>query len=223
MDKFWKIVFIIAVLVAAYATWEKRNSDHQQRSRVRQLAALLKREDFQVNTPPEVMQQNFFKLLAMLHVLDRPERGHFLAFSQPRDTRWYLDEAAALNEFDEAEARLIADSIQEAMAECATTGVFEDPGNLEVMEQGKPATLVKGPFAGEKFRIGFRVTPVAAAEVLNHPANFVLLPATVWALQPDKLGQTSMSFVHDLRDAHLLEPAAVRRIDEAWKAAQKNN
>jgi hypothetical protein len=223
MDRFWKIVFVIAVLVAAYVAWEKRSFDNERRGRVRQLAGLLKREDFEMNSPPDVGQQNFFKSLALAYVLRQPERARLLGFAQSRDVRWYLDEANAMNGFENAEARMVSEAVLEGLEECEAAGVFDDPGNLEAMGQGRPPTLVKGPFAGEKFRIDYRITPLAAVELHNHPANFIPVPATVWALRPDRLDPSAMSFAHDLRDARLLEPAVIRRIEETWKSAQKNN
>lgn len=223
MQHFWKVLFLLAVLVALYITFERRSTNSARRVRVRQLASLLERSDFDVKLPPAIVHGEFFKTLALLHTSAQPEPSGLFFSGQSKTAEWYLTEALTAAGYADVEQRLLVESFQEALADCEAAGVFDDTGNIAGLEEGRSPTLMKGPFAGERWKVGFRISPVAAIEVQNHPANFKLLPATVWALQPDRLDQPAMQVARDFRDARLLEPVAMRRIDELWKSSQKNN
>jgi hypothetical protein len=223
MQHLWKVLFLIAVLVALYITWERRSTNAARRVRVKQLASLLERSDFDVKLPPAIVHGEFFKALALLHASAQPEPPGLFFSGQSKTAEWYLTEALTEAGYTDLEQRLLIESFQEALADCDSAGVFGDSGNVANLEEGRSPTLMKGPFAGERWKVGFRVSPVAAVEVQNHPANFKLLPATVWALQPDRLDPQAMDVARDFRDARILDPAIMRRIDEVWKSSQKNN
>jgi hypothetical protein len=227
MQHVWKVLFVIALLLAVYVAWERHSTNSARRVRVRQLAGMLERSDFEVKLPPAIVHGEFFKALALLHASAQPEPPGLFFSGQSKTADWYLTEALTeagyAPEDHDRERRLLIASFQEALADCQSAGVFEDSGNIAGLQEGRSPTLMKGPFAGERWKVGFRISPVAAVEVQNHPANFKLLPATVWALQPDRLDQPAMEVARDFRDARIIQPAVMRRIDELWKSSQKNN
>jgi hypothetical protein len=223
MQHLWKVFFVIALLVALYITWERHSTNSARRVRVRQLAGLLERSDFDVKLPPGIVHGEFYKALALLHTSAQPEPAGLFFSGQSKTAEWYLTEALNTAGYSDLERRLLTESFQEALADCEAAGVFEDSGNIAGLQEGRSPTLMKGPFTGERWKVGFRISPVAAVEVQNHPANFKLLPATVWALQPDRLDPQAMQTARDFRNAGVLDPKVMRRIDELWKSSQKNN
>ncbi|MGI8605031.1 MAG: hypothetical protein ACR2OZ_18830 [Verrucomicrobiales bacterium] len=223
MDRFWKAVCAVAILIAIYVAFEQRSAQKIRKARVQQMAALFDRGDFDVKAPQEMVHHSFYRALWLLNEFRKPEVSRLFARASAKEPAWYLEEALAAKGYGDVEKRLISLSLQEAIEDCEAAGVFADEVNAAALESGEAPVAIQGPFAGERLRIGYLVTPLAAIELINHPANLKLLPATVWALQLDRLDQTALGVARDFRDARVLDPAVMQRLEETWKTSQKNN
>ncbi|MFN0126374.1 MAG: hypothetical protein ACKV19_06790 [Verrucomicrobiales bacterium] len=117
---------------------------------------------------------------------------------------WYLEEAVKELDTNEKEASLIRRALQQAYFELQRHRQLVEPEQREAILNGKPPVCTQGNFVGEPLRIGYQLSPVMIPQLRNHPGNFVLQPATPWALQQDIVEQANFGVIRQFHAAGVL-------------------
>ena len=111
------------------------------------------------------------------------------------------------------------ESTKANFAACEQYGLFSS-ANLVKMKRGENPIMENGTYKGEKAVISQRVPIFAAREACHHPANFVILPETVAALDPSEIDDSTKSFALRLKQAGILNQRsmdAVGKLNEQAK------
>lgn len=222
MDRSWKILVAVVVAAIVWFSWQRSQEESARALRVRALAECFHSADFEPRSPLENVQSNFFRALAQLHqnVLEEPPPG-FWRQTKP-DASWYLDEALASLEVPNPERILIKTGMMNGYDDARAAGAFEQSAGREAMAAGREPPITKGSFAGEPLRIGWRVSPVLVPEIVNHPANFKLMPALAWGLQQERMDDTSAASAHELFKAGILSETGWKLV-QAYQSDSKKN
>ncbi len=223
MTWFWRIVFFSMVAVGLYAWLGKRNAEQQRLARGQEMADFFARQTLDFKDDSAVVEKNFFRALSFAHQYHDPKPP--LHIGTPPDNGWrpLLEKTLTERSYDQDEIGLIVDSLEKGLAVCSQYRIWDDPASIDSLDGGTSPTIESGTFAGERLRIAYRISPVIAPQARNHPANFRLVPASVWALQPDRLDLDSYRFSDRLHAARILDGDAKAAIATRWDAIQKKN
>ena len=223
MDRSWKILLAVVVVAIIWFSWQKAQEESERGRRVRALADCFNQADYKPRSPRENVRANFFKALAQLHqnVADEPA-ADFLHRGK-HDTTWYLDEALDPIPLPDPERLLLKNAIVNGYADARAAGAFDQAAGREAMAAGREPIITKGSFAGEPLRIGWRVSPVLIPEIINHPANFKLMPAVAWGLQQERIDDASVSAARELHQAGILSLAGWELVQGYHREARKKD
>lgn len=220
------------VLVIAAITWYsylKHIEGRDRAARVQEIQDCLERRAFAPGQPPRLAQTQFLKTLVRLHEADLAERS--LGWWKTKDISlsWYLEEGLKTLEASPEEAALISRALQNAAVELQRHDAFALSENRELLEKGELPKATDGLFAGDPLVIGFQLSPVVLPALRNHPGNFLIQPATVWALQQDLIEPSQLAAVREFVAAGILPESAHTELREQLipatpaSTAQKND
>lgn len=204
MIRFFQFLAIVSVAALIYIAHAQKVDRDARALRVEELAACFKKEDFHRHAPSGAAGKAFLRAVYLLYknVEDEPPPKVWQEFRA--DLHWYLDEA--LKEFPapDNELNLLKSSLVTAHGDASRMGLFTDPDGRGALASGDLPIIASGLFAGERLRVGWRLSPVLIPEATNHMANFVLQPAIAWGLQHDRLDDVSFDTAKRFRAAGLL-------------------
>ena len=223
MSWFWRILFFGSVAFGLYAWFGKRQAGQQRIDRGQSFADLFSRQTLDFKDDSTVVEKNFYRALAFAHDYHDPQPP--IHFGTPPDGGWrpLLSQALTERDFSQNEVTLLIDALEDALGVCDNLGVWETQANAEALEAGNPPSIRSGTFEGERLRISFRLTPAIAPQARNHPANFQLVPESVWALQPDRLDPDAFRFAERLHSAKIIDGQTKASVSARWDAIQKKN
>ena len=212
-EHFWKIVFVIGLLVGGYFwydNWQKQNASE---NRMIALLDLVGENQALPDTATiEEAGVPLLKLLVKLH--------HYEKYENVKDARDLLDtvfeRAVAEQRIDSTEVDAFRTAIIVNRKLCVEEyGVFDDPEGILMMENGRSPKVAKGAFKGDKLLVGHFVSPILAPEAKNAFANLVLTPESVFALQTDDPDSTVVRAAGRLKQIRDIGPNTLQRITRA--------
>lgn len=208
-EHFWKIVFVIALLIGGYFwydNWQKQNESEGRMIAILDLIAENKAlaEDATV----EQAGVPLFKLLVMLHNYEKYENVTDL--KGVIDT--IFDRAVEEEKLDESEIDAFKAAILTNRQLCDEYGVFDDSEGIMMMENGRSPKVAKGALKGDKLLIGHLVSPLLAPEAKNSFANLVITPESVIGLQTEDPDRSVVNAAGRLRQIRAIGPSTLERI-----------
>ena len=87
------------------------------------------------------------------------------------------------------------------------------PEGMAELKQGKPATITKGQYSGQKAEADCVIPKALCPELQNQVMNLELLPASLIRAKSDKVTERAKVFAKELYEAKLLS-------EEGWKKVQ---
>ena len=212
------VVFIyrsFLILLVAGITWFsylKHVEARDRKTRVQDLAECFQRREFASTQPPPAVQTHFWQALAYLDEAQRAERS--LGWWRKKDisVNWYLNEALKGLEATDGEASLISRALENAYFEVQRHGVLVSQEGRDQLKQGQPPDTTVGLFSGDPLVIGFLVSPVLVPQLRNHPGNFVLQSATVFALQQDVPDSSTLNLARQFYSAGLVPTPVIEEM-----------
>ena len=208
-DHFWKIVFVIGLLVGGYFYYDRWHKQNESEKRMVVMLDLIQ-ENKELPESASVEQAGvpLFKLMVKIHNYGTYEK---------------------VTEFDEllksifkraVQEERIAESDQEAFMTailtnrklCLAYGIFDGSEGILMMENGRSPKVTKGAFKGEKLIVGHFVPPMLAPEAKNSFANLVLTPESIFALQNEDPDRGIISAAGQLREIRAIAPGTLERI-----------
>ena len=90
------------------------------------------------------------------------------------------------------------------------------PEGIAELKQGKPATITKGQYSGQKAEADHVIPRALCPELQNQVMNLELLPASLKQSKSDKVTDRAKVFAKELYEAKLLS-------EEGWKRVQGFN
>ncbi len=207
--------FLIGLLGAiVWYSYVKHIESRDRSVRVQDLRDCFERRSFAPGVPPQNVQKSFMQALVRLHESMLSERTLGWWRNKEITLEWYLEAAIAGLEANDTEASLIRRALQQAYYELQRQDQLEDYDLREKIRGGKPPVCTQGNFVGDALVVGFHVSPVIVPQLRNHPGNFVLQPATVWALQQDIVEKTDFGMIREFHNAGLLPNDFVEALTE---------
>ena len=124
-----------------------------------------------------------------------------------------LDESAKLNKTAGTPyAGFISWGLLENLKIAKELGLLTPEGMAE-LKQGKPATITKGQYGGQKAEAGLVIPRAVCPELQNQVMNLELVPASLKQAKSDKVTDRAKVFAKELYEAKLLS-------EEGWKKVQ---
>ncbi len=219
MGTFYKAVFALLIAVALGFWLLQKNEKAREETAIVGLSELMNVRPSPPAAPVEPVQKDFLRSLAYVkeHALPLKTKGlDEVTTGGPDDL---IHKALDRIEMPAVIRGLTDTSFQEAYNTCERMGIFENPANLATMADGLPPTIMRGTFAGQQARVGFRLSPILSIEVKNHPANFVIVPAPLWSLQGDEWNVGQEAVARRFADAKLISPNGWAKIQDAISAS----
>lgn len=204
----YRSFLILLVAGIAWFSFLKHVEARDRQTRVQDLAECFQRREFDHHQPPEAVQGHFWRALASLHEFQQAERDLGWWRKQDISVNWYITEALRGLGTNDEEASLISRALENAHFELQRHGILANEESREKLKRGQPPIASEGLFSGDPLVIGYLLSPVLVPDARNHPGNFVLQPATVFALQQDVPDSSTLNMTHQFHTAGVV-PAAV--------------
>jgi len=222
--------FLLVVVVAiTWFSYLKHVESRDRALRVQDLRDCFQRREFASSQPPQAVQNHFWQALVRLYEAQQAERSLGWWRNKEIGLGWYVEEALKDLEASPGEASLIGSALQTAYFELLRHDALALAESRDHLLRGRAPLCADGIFAGEPLVIGFQLSPVVIPHLRNHPGNFVLQPATVWALQQDIVESANLSLVRRFRSAGLVPEHVVTTLTKELlavplpKTAEKND
>lgn len=216
--------FLIAFVVGiSWFSWLKHTEKRDRTIRIQDLRECFQRREFAPNQPPEPVRTHFLQALVKLHESQQAERS--LGWWRTKDVSsdWYVHEALQGLDATDSEISLIGLALQNAYFELQRQDALALQESRDLLRRGQPPLCTRGLFAGDTLVIGYQLSPVVIPDLRNHPANFILQPATVWALQQDVLESSNLALIRQWHRAGLLSDAVLADLTTMLSPAPKSD
>ena len=208
-EHFWKIVFVIALLVGGYMYYDRWQEKTESENRMIALLDLLEESKALPKAASiEKAGVPLFKLMLQLHNYERYE--NVTDVEEMLDTifkRAVEEQRLSNEEVDPFRVAIVTN-----LDMCEQYGIFEDPDALLMMENGRSPKVSRGAFKGDKLLIGHFVSPTLAPDAKNTLPNLVLTPETVFGLQNDHIDRYVDHGAGRLRQIRAMSPSTYDRL-----------
>jgi len=137
---------------------------------------------------------------------------YWLAYAEKKGEKpeAVLDESAKLNmTAGTPYAGFVSWGLLENLKIAKELGLLTPEGMAE-LKQGKPATITKGQYSGQKAEADGVIPVALCPELQNQVMNLELLPASLMRAKSDKVTERAKVFAKELYEAKLLS-------EEGWK------
>ena len=89
------------------------------------------------------------------------------------------------------------------------------PEGMAELKQGKPATITKGQYSGQKAEADYVIPRALCPELQNQVMNLELLPASLIRAKSDKVTDRAKVFAKELYEAKLLSEEGWERVEHS--------
>lgn len=110
------------------------------------------------------------------------------------------------------EAKMIVDALLENFEAAKNFGIFDEPKNLLLMDQGLPPSATSRGWEDEKMAIGHRISPVLAPEAAASFANLLVMPEAFRDTQALKPVGFTIDTIRKWSNEKLIEPESAQAI-----------
>lgn len=204
----YRTVFILVVAGITWFSYLKHTEGRDRAIRVQDLRDCFDRRDFAPGQPSKQVQTRFLHAVARLHEAQLAERSLGWWKTNDISLNWYIDEGLKGLEASKEELSLIGRALQNAYFELQRQDALALSESRDHLKAGKLPLATQGLFAGDPFLIGNLLSPVVLPQLRNHPGNFILQPAPVWALQQDLIETSQLGTVREFVTAGVLPESA---------------
>lgn len=196
------------VAAITWFSYIKHVEDRDRTIRVQDLRDCFERRDFTPGQPPKEVQTHFLQAVARLHEAQLAERALGWWKNKEISLNWYIDEGLKELDASKEEKALIGRALQQAYFELQRQDALALSESREQLKSGRIPKATQGLFAGDSLVIGSQLSPVVLPQLRNHPGNFVIQPAPVWALQQDLIETVQLGAVREFVTAGVLPESA---------------
>jgi hypothetical protein len=218
MNWLWRLLFVIAVGVSLWFAWDRHEKYQVRANDIQKLIRIVNSRNNTAMTSATEVEQSFIKALALIaQYTNEPIRTDYRGrtISGTRTLISEVSDAVGQNADDRA---LVYSALIEALDRLEQfTGLT--PEALEALDAGQWPTITRGPFRGEKIRLGWRVSPVICPSVKNQTANLILMSESIWALQDDRICMSMMADARKFQSAGLIQPNDWTSVQFIWNEA----
>lgn len=216
---------ILLVAVAGGAGiywWTQEQARREYERQVGALATTLDRRLANPLSPSDQADAQFMR--AMVIMADFRELK--LNGQMDADESTFLADALQAAGYNSGgEISVISRNLKDNLSTCVELKIFGDGSGSQSMLTGQAPVIHAGPFKDEALVIMRRLGPELAPELINHPANIVLMPAPsadlVW---PYTVSDSMLRSAVDMKGVNILDAASyegIRERSEEVKDKQK--
>jgi len=213
----YRTFLVLVVVTISWFSYQKHVESRDRSIRVQDLRDCFQRREFAPTQPPAAVQAHFFQALVRLHEAMLAERSLGWWRNKEINLDWYIHEGLAELEANPEEASLIGRALQAAYYDLQRNDVLALSDSRESLLRGRPPHATHGIFDGDPLVIGFQISPVIIPHLRNHPANFVLQPAPVWALQQDIIDAGNLGLVRQFHNAGLIPDPLFQALNNQFR------
>ncbi len=225
-EHFWKFLLLIIISVGSWFGYDKYAKQQQWDRVIESFRTDLNAIDKSPTASNAESLGNYWKLLANLHDFKQDlntENG--VTPIPPKDSGGEKSENSTKGGY---EWLLDALSLPTVMLEttktnfttCEQFGLFST-ANLAKMKRGENPTIENGSYKGEKAIISQRVPIFAAREACHQPANFIILPESVAAIDSSEVDDAMKSFALKLKQSAILNTRSMEAISRLHDQAKQ--
>lgn len=215
-----KVLVVLGALGGLFYGVERERARGEYARQVGALAEVLDRRQASAEVPGAEAEARYLRALVIY--ADYRQLRHAGRVSAGEDG--YLREAlAAAGYGSEGEIGMVVRGLRENLGVCLAMKVW-DEGGPGLWAGGEPV-IRAGPFAGDTLAVRRRLAGELAPDLMNHPANFALVPSLAGALMwPLVLEEESLRAVEEFRAQGMLDAKvaqALRQRAESVRAAPR--
>ncbi|MBL9113674.1 MAG: hypothetical protein JNJ83_01610 [Verrucomicrobiaceae bacterium] len=168
MGKLISFLIILGGLVGAYFVITEHFADHRVKgnpwiAQINEQVSKSKQGDLSSVSVDEAGGR-LWRVLSLMH---EAERGKYSLADTVN---------AAVGGVKPGEAKMIVEALLENFDTAKTFGIFDEPKNLLLMDQGLAPIATSKGWEDEKMGVGHRVSPLLAPEVAGSLANLLVMP-----------------------------------------------
>ncbi|MCB1096203.1 MAG: hypothetical protein KDN22_11560 [Verrucomicrobiae bacterium] len=208
-EHFWKIVFVIALLVGGYFYYDHWHKQNESENRMIAMLDLI--EENKALPEDATVEQAGAPLLKLMVNLNNYE-----TYENVTNVKDLLDtifkRAVTEERVAESEQEAFKTAILENRNLCRAYGVFDDSEGILMMENGRSPKVTKGAFKGDKLIVGHFVSPMLAPEAKNSFANLVVTPESIFGMQTEEPDRSVISSAGRLREIRAIGPGTYERM-----------
>jgi len=208
----YRTFLILVVAGLAWFFYQKHTERTERDLRVQDLRDCFEPREFAASRPPADVQTHFLQALVRLHESQLAERSLGWWKTKDRGRTWYIDEGLKALDTGKAETELLSRALENAYIELQRQDALALQENRDLLAKGKLPAATQGLFAGDPLTIGFLISPAIVPELRNHPGNFIIQPATVWALQQDVIDSNSLGTLREFVNAGLVPETTLKAL-----------
>lgn len=214
MAIFYRTFLLLVVAGISIFSVLKHNEKRDRTMRVQDLSDCFEPREFAPGQPLPPVRTRFYQAILHLHQALLAERSLGWWRDKEITLDWYVREALQNADVTSEEASLIGTALQNAYFELQRHGTLAMTEGREQLARGREPVATEGLFAGDPLVIGYLVSPVVLPQLGNHPANFILQPATAWALQQDVPDESAIGHARRFQSAGILPESVVQQLRE---------
>ncbi|MDB6133131.1 MAG: hypothetical protein JWM59_1374 [Verrucomicrobiales bacterium] len=201
-----KILFVALASGAGVYWWTKEQARVEYDRQVGALATTMDRRMADPMSPSGQADALFMRSLVILaDFRDLKQRKRLEA----DETDFLNDALSAAGYNNPSEIGAISRNLRENITVCQQLKIFGDGSGSQAMLTGQAPVIQSGPFKSESLILVRRLSPQMAPEVVNHPANFALVPDPaadlIW---PFTVNNQVLQTAADLKTANVLDTAS---------------
>lgn len=228
-EHFWKFVLLILASVGGWFGYDKYTKSEAWNSVVDGYKGEFKDIDNSANAKDENSQRRYWKFLVSLHDFHTAVANGEVLPVPPKDVSDEASEVNTKNAFawlltalstSDSSSSLMMEALRTNYATCEKYGLFSSQTNLNRINRGENPIIENGPYRDEHLVISLRLPIFAAREACHHPANFVILPESIAAIEPTDIDDPTKAFATKLKQASIISQRtmdAVNRLNEQGK------
>jgi hypothetical protein len=228
-DHFWKIFFIVGALIGSWFGYDRYVKTEAWEGVLQSYKAGYNAIDKSPNAKDEDSQGNYWKFLASLYYFKEGVTNEEIKPIVPKDVSEDASDPNAKNAMDwllasfggsERSSQLVIEGIRANLLTCEKFKVFS-AANLQRMQSGHEPLIETGIWRDEPLVIALRLPIFATRETCHHPANFVLLPESIAAIEPTEVDDPTKGFASKLKQASIISQRSMDAINRLNDQAKK--
>ena len=171
-DYFWKIIFLILLIIGLNYWFDWRD---EVNSLNRHLNALTEIIENPTRKGDKACRTATFQSIYHLREIEKVRGEKF-------EVRAVIEEIREnVTDISREEMGLIVDVLRENYNNARNFGLFKNEQSLEALEEGRGTKIMAGPWRGEPLELGHFISPEINDTIQFHFSNRLILPETVKA------------------------------------------
>lgn len=207
-----KILFLALAACGGLYWWRQEQSRAEYDRQVGALATTLDRRLANPLSPSEQTDALFLRSMVILSDFRDLKQKERL---DADETTFLTDALQAAGYNNPGEISSITRNLKDNFSVCVQLKIFGDGSGSQSMLTGQSPVIHAGPFTNETLVLVRRLPPQLAPEVVNHPANFALVPAPaadlIW---PYTVNDHALRTATDLKAVNVLDAASFEAIKQ---------